>query len=52
VKTEIKYGIYLGDKKIAEVDSLDDVTTKETRGFTEIVSNLSQDQIKEIIEKI
>jgi hypothetical protein len=48
------YNLLIGDKKIAEITSLDDITitTKETKGFTEMEANLSQDQIKEIIDKI
>jgi hypothetical protein len=48
------YNLLIGDKKIAEITSLDDITitTKETKGFAAMEANLSQDQIKEIIEKI
>jgi hypothetical protein len=48
------YNLLIGDKKIAEITSLDDITitTKETKGFASMAANLSQDQIKEIIEKI
>jgi hypothetical protein len=48
------YNLLIGDKKIAEITYLDDITitTKETKGFTEMEANLSQDQIKEIIDKI
>jgi hypothetical protein len=46
------YNLLIGDKKIAEITSLDDITitTKETKGFAAMGANLSQDQIKEIIK--